>query len=74
MKTIELESSRLSLFDHRDIDEIEDDYQAVIESGIKLPDGQEAEVLVQETFNQHANHNRDAFYHDEEIGCRETSL
>jgi len=65
----------ISCFDHRDCDNIEDNFQLLIETEIGLPDVRiDAETVIQDFYNEKSEYKRDAFYIDGRTGCREIPL
>ena len=70
--SVEVGSVSVQFWDHRDVSQIEDNFQFVIESEIDLQ-GYEA-FVIQDMFNDGGNHRVDGFIADPNIGCRERTL
>lgn len=72
---IKLGEVQLELYDHRDIDLIDDDFQAVIVTPIQVNDSNiESEAFIQDFYNEKSEYKRDAFYHSNDTGCRDIPL
>lgn len=71
---VEVDNVAVSLFNHEDVEPIEDDRQAVVETEVNIG-GDLGSVIIQDLFDDRDIYSRvDAFVHSVDLGCREITI